>query len=108
MLTAIRLRKLLIYNPRTGVFRWNEARRGQRKGDIAGSEHSRTKRRVIAVDGHLYQAGRLAWLYMTGKWPTLEINFINRNTSDTRWANLREMTPSQKRTRARRRSKFAR
>jgi hypothetical protein len=31
---------------------------------------------------------------MTGKWPKLEINFINRNTSDTRWANLREMTLS--------------
>jgi Demerecviridae HNH endonuclease len=60
MLTADRLRKLLAYDPRTGVFRWKVDRNNRRsEGDIAGHEHSRTKRRVIAVDGHLYQVGRL-------------------------------------------------
>ena len=43
---------------------------------------------------------------MTGKWPKLEIGYINRNTSDTRWANLREMTPSQRRATARTTNKF--
>ena len=33
---------------------------------------------------------------MTGKWPKLEIGYINRKTSDTRWVNLRAMTPSQR------------
>jgi hypothetical protein len=32
---------------------------------------------------------------MTGKWPTPEIDYINGNRSDTRWANLREATRSQ-------------
>ena len=96
MLTADRLRKLLTYNPRIGVFRWNEARRGQRKGDIAGSEHSRTKRRVIAIDGHLYQAGRLAWLYMKGTWPNQLISCVNGDRSDIRWANLRQITMAQR------------
>jgi hypothetical protein len=40
---------------------------------------------VIWVDGKIYRATRLAWLYMTGKWPKLEIGYINRKTSDTRW-----------------------
>jgi len=43
---------------------------------------------------------------MTGKWPNLAIGYINRNASDIRWANLREMTPSQKRASARTRNKL--
>ena len=42
---------------------------------------------------------------MTGKWPKLEIGYINRNISDTRWANLRAMTPSQRGATSRRRNK---
>jgi hypothetical protein len=67
-------------------------RRARRKGDIAGNEHSRTTRRVIGVDGHLYQAGRLAWLYMKGTWPNHLINCVNGDPSDIRWANLRQIT----------------
>ena len=43
---------------------------------------------------------------MTSKWPKLEIGYINRNTSDTRWANLRAMTPSQRGATSRRRNKL--
>ena len=43
---------------------------------------------------------------MTGKWPKLEIGYINHNTSDTRWANLRAMTPSQRGATSRRRNKL--
>ena len=96
MLTADRLRKLLIYNPRTGVFRWKDARGARRKGDIAGNGHSRTTRRVIAVDYHLYQAGRLAWLYMKGAWPKHLISYVNGDPSDIRWANLRQITLAQR------------
>jgi hypothetical protein len=96
MLTAGRLRKLLIYNPQTGVFRRKDARGGRRKGDIAGHDHSRTTRRVIAVDGHVYQAGRLAWLYMKGTWPNHLIHYVNGDASDIRWANLRQITMAQR------------
>ena len=96
MLTADRLRKLLTYNPRTGVFRWKDARARLHKDDIAGHEHSRTRRRVIAVDGHLYQAGRLAWLYMKGRWPDHLINCVNGDPSNLRWTNLRQITMAQR------------
>jgi hypothetical protein len=47
-------------------------------------------------------ASRLAWLHMTGKWPNSEISYINGKPSDTRWANLREVTSSQNRSRPQR------
>jgi hypothetical protein len=106
MLTAHRLRKLLRYNPATGIFRWTVTISSRAiAGSVAGTR-GRRGHYQIRIDGKLYQSSRLAWLYMTGKWPKLEINFINRNTSDARWANLREMTPSQIRTNARKRSKL--
>ena len=97
MLTANRLRKLLNYNPGTGVFRWRVHRGGPKNVDgVAGCIHPPKGYRQIYIDGKIYRANRLAWLYMTGKWPKLEIGYINRNTSNTRWANLRAMTPSQR------------
>jgi HNH endonuclease len=96
-LSANRLRKLLNYDPATGLFRWRTIRNNRvNAGDVAGCISRPKGLRVICIDTKLYQANRLAWLYMTGKWPKLEINYINRNTSDTRWVNLREMTPSQR------------
>ncbi|MGB7619022.1 MAG: HNH endonuclease signature motif containing protein [Pseudolabrys sp.] len=103
MLTANRLRKLLSYDPATGKFRW---RIGVRAGRLAGNIRGREGYYQIGVDRKLYQASRLAWLYMTGKWPNLQIDYINRNRSDTRWANLQLVTPAQKRASARTTSKL--
>ena len=50
---------------------------------------------MIWVEGQLYSAGRLAWLYMKGTWPTYLINCVNGDSSDLRWANLREITHAQ-------------
>src|SRR6516164_5991164 len=106
MLTAHRLRKILSYDPVTGKFRW-KVTTGSRAiaGSLAGTR-GRRGHNQIRIDGKLYQSSRLAWLYKTGRWPKLEIDFINRNRSDTRWANLREVTPSQIRSKTRRRSKL--
>ena len=107
MLTAKRLRKLLKYDPATGVFRWRANRHGRVEiGDVAGCIVQPKGHRVIGIDDGRYRANRLAWLYMTGKWPKLEINYVNYNPSDTRWTNLREVTPSQRRRRARRTNKL--
>ena len=104
-LTARQLHKLLRYNASTGIFRWKVHRSGIKIDSIAGSRGSRGYYQ-IRIDGKLYQSSRLAWLYMTGRWPKFEIHFINRNKSDTRWANLREMAPSLRRINARRQSKL--
>jgi hypothetical protein len=44
------------------------------------------------VDGELYMAHRLAWLYVTGRMPSDQIDHINGLKDDNRWNNLREAT----------------
>jgi hypothetical protein len=100
MLTLERLREVLEYNPESGVWVWkmctSSGRVGGRKakpGKIAGAiSHGYV---VIRIDGRLYQAHRLAWLYMTGAWPKIQIDHVNLERADNRWVNLREATRSQ-------------
>jgi hypothetical protein len=89
-LSANRLRKLLNYAPATGVFRWRGHKGPNNVGTVAGSISRPKGYRLICIDGKIYRANRLAWLYMTGKWPKLEIGYINHKTSDTRWAKVDE------------------
>jgi hypothetical protein len=92
MLTANRLCKVLSYAPATGIFRWKvSASTRAPVGTIAGAKNGRGYRQ-IRINGRPYSASRLAWLYMTGKWPSSEISYVNGKPSDTRWANLREAT----------------
>ena len=99
MLTANRLHKVLSYAPTTGIFRWKMSASSRAPvGAIAGAKNGRGYHQ-IRIGGRPYSASRLAWLYMTGKWPTSEISYINGKPSDTRWANLREATSLQNRSR---------
>ena len=99
MLTADRLRSVLSYAPATGIFRWKVSGSTRAPvGTIAGAKNGRCYRQ-IRIDGRPYSASRLAWLYKTGKWPNSELSYINGKPSDTRWANLREATSSQNRSR---------
>lgn len=87
--TAENVRDLLHYDPDTGVFTWR-IRPAQRtpKGSTAGTDNGQG---YVAI-GYLrrtHKAHRLAWLYMTGQWPTGEIDHKNGNRSDNRWRNLR-------------------
>ena len=102
MLSAKRLRKVLSYAPTTGIFRWKVSASSRSPvGAIAGAKNGRGYHQ-IRIGGRPYSASRLAWLYMTGKWPNSEISYINGKPSDTRWANLREAPSSQRRRRPKR------
>lgn len=50
---------------------------------------------MISVDNHVYAAHRLAWLYMTGRWPDRHIDHKNLVRDDNRFENLREATPNE-------------
>ena len=90
-LTQERLRDLLDYDHATGVFTRRVSRGVAAAGDVAGHIHRRGYVR-IRVDGALYAAHRLAWLYVYGVWPTQEIDHINRAKTDNRIANLRDVS----------------
>lgn len=94
--TADHLREVLDYDPETGAFRWKVACRGPKPKDgLAGyviKQGLAKGRRRISIDGVAYFNYRLAFLYVTGEWPAQEIDHIDGNPSNDRWANLRAAT----------------
>jgi hypothetical protein len=97
MLTSTKLRELLKYDPATGQWEWLVRRSGTWPGRKAGTPNGEG-RIQIRIDGTKYYAARLAWLYMTGEWPTEVVDHINRVNNDDRWENLREASLSQNAT----------
>lgn len=92
-LTHERLKKLLSYNPGTGLFTRIHSVRGAAIGDIANYKTSHGYIR-IKVDIKSYSAHRLAWFYVYGEFPNGPIDHINGVRSDNRISNLRVVTNS--------------
>jgi len=86
------LKLLLVYNPDTGVFTWTDKAFRRMKNKVAGSYDGNYV--YIRVQRKTYAAHRLAFLYMTGKWPSSIVDHRNRNSQDNSWKNLREISYS--------------
>jgi len=88
------LKELVDYNPDTGVFAWKKIRRGvscnKKVGTVKPNGYI-----VVLINRKLYRLHRLAWLYMTGKWPDNEIDHINGNRADNRFCNIRQATKAE-------------
>ena len=94
-LTAEYLRSVLHYDQETGIFTWKVRTSNRVKvGDVAGCPDGYGYLR-IKVCSRLYKAHRLAWLYVHGNWPKDQIDHINRDRSDNRLANLRDVSHKQ-------------
>jgi len=91
MLTQERLKELMHYDPFTGYFTWLRCRAGKRAGTARKlcGEDSYIQ---ICLEGQLYYAHRLAFLYMEGIFPVNEVDHINHDYTDNRWSNLRLAT----------------
>lgn len=76
------LKKLLTYDPDCGIFTHKIT--GRKVGTLLKSGY-----RLIHFKRQQHMAIRLAWLYMTGDWPSRRVNLVNGERDDLRWGNLR-------------------
>lgn len=93
MLELRELKKRLHYNPDTGIFIWIKPSKHHSEllDKEAGTiQTSRGKSyRTIGIDGKVYLAHRLAWLFFYG-WMPKQIDHKNGNSLDNPILNLRE------------------
>lgn len=97
MITQEYLKSILEYDPETGLFIWlnKPSKFGPNIiGKIAGCVHNKGYYH-ICIKNKMYLSHRLAWLYMTGEWPSEDIDHKDGDGFNNRWCNLREATDSQ-------------
>ncbi len=103
LVDAETIRIKLTYDPETGIFEHrNPHGRRMVRGPL-GCLHA-GRYRAIRICGGYYLCHRLAWLYMTGAWPEFEIDHIDGDGLNNRFANLRVATHGENMRNARLRS----
>lgn len=91
MITQARLKELVTYDPETGLFTRNQAWGTLPAGRVTGKQDGNYVQ--IKLDGVRYTAHRLAWLYMTGEWPSNgQVDHDDRNPGNNKWDNLKDVT----------------
>lgn len=106
------VRRMIDYDPATGVFRWKprtpdmfaagvvrsaadkcNAWNAKFAGKLCGCVNVAGYWQITIYNKHYY-GHRVAYAIMNGEWPTDEIDHVNMSRRDNRWENLREATRS--------------
>ena len=91
-LTQEEVRKHLNYNPETGGLRWKSPKGGRSKSGIVGGFNSSGYLR-LKFNRKEYAAHRIIWLWWYGYFPEGPIDHIDRDRSNNKLCNLREVSP---------------
>jgi hypothetical protein len=94
-ITQAYLKEVATYDKENGEFRWRITRLKAKAGKLAGNVHRPSGYRQIKIDGHVYHAHRLAWLYVHGEWPQHLVDHIDGNRDNNVLANLRAATDAE-------------
>ena len=90
VVTAAEAKALLDYDPETGHLTWRvKPSRRVHAGTRAGGHYCRGYE-VVSIKRRRYQAHRLIWLVVHGRWPRDVIDHVNADRADNRLSNLRE------------------
>lgn len=94
-ITCELVRELFDYDADTGVLVWrnlSHKKSNRIVGTAIRAAHDRGYCMVTILKRRFY-AHRVIWLWMTGSWPTVQVDHRNGRTGDNRWCNLREAVP---------------
>lgn len=94
-----RLNELFLYDAESGDLRWKAVPQHFKRakiGDLVGTIGARGYR-VIGIAGFYYLAHRIIWKMATGNEPVDQIDHIDGDRLNNRWANLRSATNGQNR-----------
>jgi hypothetical protein len=88
------LKSILHYGPETGLFVWIKSKRVGWNGKIAGCTKTHSNCTglqyvEVRIDGRLYKAHRLVWLYVTGAMPVGLVDHWDGDGTNNRFGNLR-------------------
>lgn len=89
-LTLDRLKEMLSYEPRTGIFTW-KTRPSKNSRVMVGDQAGCLKPfgyRYINIDNRTYMAGQLAWLYVTGEFARGRVGMKDKDRDNLRFENL--------------------
>lgn len=84
------LKKMLRYEPETGLLYWTDVAHKSVKNKQAGTPNN-LGYIIVMFRGQFFKAHRLAWLLTHGDWPSQMIDHIDGNASNNALSNLRDV-----------------